>query len=140
MVLVAVVAVVDAEPLVPGGEAPARRPETIPNFATVRNDHLACRYVIVVCRHALHTSDDFHTLDHLPEDNVLSVEVMRGRERDEELRRVGVLPAVCHREEARVVVIMREAYIRDRNLAHESSCSCGNPTSEPDRDLAHESS
>ncbi|TFB00711.1 hypothetical protein CCMA1212_007152 [Trichoderma ghanense] len=73
----------------------------------LKNLDLLKRPVLRPRRHEPHPPHDAHAALDPPKDGVLPVEPGRGRERDEELRPVGVWPRVGHAEDARAGVLER---------------------------------
>ena len=71
-------------------EKPPRKlvPAVLPH-STVRHDHALVRLPRLVADH-LHLPEHVEALDHLAEDDVLTVQPRRGVDGDEELRAVGV--------------------------------------------------
>ena len=63
---------------------------THPSHLTTHRNSDLLRGPLVARAHVLHFAHDVHALDHFAEDDVLAVEVRRGRSQDEELAAVGV--------------------------------------------------
>lgn len=65
-------------------------PPTYPSHLTAHRNSDLLRGPLVARAHILDLAHDVHALDHFAEDDVLAVEVRRGRGQDEELAAVGV--------------------------------------------------
>lgn len=87
-------------PTLPQRKIPPQKalPELL-HLTAHRNSDLL-RRPLVAGAHVLDLAHDVHALDHSTEDDVLAVEVRRGRGQDEELAAVGVGAGVLFRREA----------------------------------------
>ena len=87
-------------PTLPQRKIPPQKalPELL-HLTAHRNSDLL-RRPLVAGAHVLDLAHDVHALDHSAEDDVLAVEVRRGRGQDEELAAVGVGAGVLFRREA----------------------------------------
>lgn len=77
-----------------------RTSPTYPSHLTAHRNSDLLRGPLVARAHVLDLAHDVHALDHSTEDDVLAVEVRRGRGQDEELAAVGVGAGVLFRREA----------------------------------------
>ena len=78
----------------------SQEPAEVIDCAAVDDHDRVARLVLLVDGHLRDFLDDFHPVDHLPENHMFAVEMRAGLERDEELRGVGVPAAVGHREQS----------------------------------------
>lgn len=76
----------------------SQEPSEVINFSTVDDDDRVAWLILLVYGHFRDLLDDFHSVDHLPEDHMFAIEMRAGLERDEELGGVGVPTAVGHRK------------------------------------------
>ena len=83
-----------------GGPVAAVDPHVLPrlDLPALRDGDGLVGPVLAVALHRLDVRDDAHPLDHLPEDNMLAVQVGTVDCRDEELGSVGVWSSVGHRK------------------------------------------
>ena len=54
-------------------------------------------FVVHICRNLGNLSDNIHTIDDLPEDNMLTIKVRAFFKSDKELAAIGVGPLISHR-------------------------------------------
>lgn len=81
--------------------------------ATVGNHHIVDRAVTTVGFGLFDLADDVHSLQHLAEHDVASVQPAGLLDRDEELRTVGVLAGVGHRQPSGSIVLQLEVLVSE---------------------------
>lgn len=89
----------------------SQEPSKVIYFSTVDDDDRVAWLILLVYGHFGDLFDDFHSVDHLPEDHMFAIEMRAGLERDEELRGVGVSAAVGHRKQSCTGMSPRKALI-----------------------------
>ena len=83
------------------------------SLPTHHNGILHVHRLTALCSQILQRLENVHSLLHLSEDDVVTIEPRARNRRDEELRTVRVGSAVGHRQQTRAVVLQVEVLIRE---------------------------
>ena len=89
----------------------SQKASKIINFAAIDDDNRVARLVFLVYWHFRDLSYDFHAIDNLSEDHMLSIQMRTCLKRYEKLRGIRITSAISHRKQSRAGMCPREILI-----------------------------